>query len=165
MTAGVHAEAPAAFHLLAKPTGAICNLDCKYCFFLSKEMLYPGSRFRVADALLETDLRQLLESHRAPEVSLAWQGGDPTLMGLDVFKRSVTARSRAGAPRGPGRTIVAFADAVVPEGTLPFSLLSWRNRGHSYLSSGLMYLNATAATAPPASSPTMWIQMLVGGTR
>ena len=54
-------EAKADFHLLAKPTGAICNLDCKYCFFLSKEMLYPGSRFRMADDLLETYIRQLLE--------------------------------------------------------------------------------------------------------
>jgi len=42
-------NAPPAFHLLAKPTGAVCNLDCKYCFFLSKEMLYPGSCFRMAD--------------------------------------------------------------------------------------------------------------------
>jgi uncharacterized protein len=42
------------FHLLAKPTGAVCNLDCTYCFFLSKEMLYPGSRFRMAGQLLET---------------------------------------------------------------------------------------------------------------
>src|SRR2546421_7483681 len=48
-----HEGAPPAFHLLAKPTGAICNLDCTYCFFLSKEMLYPGSRFRMADNLLE----------------------------------------------------------------------------------------------------------------
>ncbi len=46
-------NAPPAFHLLAKPTGATCNLDCSYCFFLSKEMLYPGSRFRMADELLE----------------------------------------------------------------------------------------------------------------
>ena len=45
---------PQHFHLLAKPTGAVCNLDCTYCFFLSKEMLYPGSRFRMADELLET---------------------------------------------------------------------------------------------------------------
>jgi uncharacterized protein len=35
-----------AFHIMTKPTGAICNLDCKYCYFLSKEMMYPGSRFR-----------------------------------------------------------------------------------------------------------------------
>ena len=55
--------APAAFHLLAKPTGAVCNLDCSYCFFLSKEMLYPGSRFRMADELLEEYVRQLIEAH------------------------------------------------------------------------------------------------------
>jgi uncharacterized protein len=42
--------APPAFHLLAKPTGAQCNLDCDYCFFLSKEMLYPDSRFRMSEA-------------------------------------------------------------------------------------------------------------------
>lgn len=82
-------NAPYSFHILAKPTGAICNLDCKYCFFLSKELLYPGSRFRMADDLLEKYIHQLLESHRTPEVTIAWQGGEPTLMGLDFFKRSV----------------------------------------------------------------------------
>lgn len=82
-------NAPPAFHILAKPTGAICNLDCKYCFFLSKEMLYPGSRFRMADDLLETYLQQLLESHQEQEVTVAWQGGEPTLMGLEFFQRSV----------------------------------------------------------------------------
>jgi len=84
-------NAPPAFHLLAKPTGAVCNLDCSYCFFLSKEMLYPGSRFRMADELLELYIVQLLESHQTPgiEVTIAWQGGEPTLMGLDFFRRSV----------------------------------------------------------------------------
>src|SRR5436190_14074851 len=73
--------APPAFHLLAKPTGAVCNLDCSYCFFLSKEMLYPGSRFRMADELLETYVRQLVEAQvGAPVVEVAWQGGEPTLM-------------------------------------------------------------------------------------
>ena len=82
--------APAAFHLLAKPTGAVCNLDCAYCFFLSKEMLYPGSRFRMADDMLETYVRQLVEAHAgAPVVEVAWQGGEPTLMGLPFFRRSV----------------------------------------------------------------------------
>jgi uncharacterized protein len=89
MTITFPENAPPAFHLLAKPTGAVCNLDCKYCFFLSKEMLYPGSRFRMADEMLDTYIRQLLESHQVPEVNVAWQGGEPTLMGLDFFKRSV----------------------------------------------------------------------------
>jgi uncharacterized protein len=89
MSITLPANAPPAFHLLVKPTGAVCNLDCKYCFFLSKEMLYPGSRFRMADDLLEIYIKQLLESHRVPEVNVAWQGGEPTLMGLDFFKRSI----------------------------------------------------------------------------
>jgi uncharacterized protein len=83
------AGGPPAFHLLAKPTGATCNLDCAYCFFLSKEMLYPGSRFRMADDLLETYIRQLIDAHRVPEVTIAWQGGEPTMMGVDFFRRSV----------------------------------------------------------------------------
>ena len=97
----VGVRAPPAFHLLAKPTGAVCNLDCSYCFFLSKEMLYPGSRFRMADELLETYIRQVIEAHaRVPEVVIAWQGGEPTLMGVEFFRRSVELANRY---LGPGR--------------------------------------------------------------
>jgi len=91
--------APLAFHVMAKPAGAICNLDCEYCFFLSKEMLYPGSRFRMAAGLQETYIRQLLEAHaRAPEVVVAWQGGEPTMMGLDFFRRSVELQRQYARP-------------------------------------------------------------------
>ena len=84
---------------MAKPTGAICNLDCEYCFFLSKEMLYPGSRFRMAEELQETYIRQLLEAHqRAPEVVVAWQGGEPTIMGLDFFRRSIELQREYAKP-------------------------------------------------------------------
>ena len=82
-------SAPPRFHLLAKPSGSTCNLDCTYCFFLSKEALYPNEASRMSEATLETYVRQLLESHRTPEVTVAWQGGEPTLMGLDFFRRSV----------------------------------------------------------------------------
>ena len=93
------AAGPRAFHLLAKPTGAVCNLDCDYCFFLSKEMLYPGSRFRMADELLETYIRQLIEAHaRVPVVQVAWQGGEPTLMGLEFFRRSMELVDQLPAP-------------------------------------------------------------------
>jgi uncharacterized protein len=87
------------FHLLAKPTGAVCNLDCAYCFFLSKEMLYPGSRFRMADEMLERYVTQLVEAHAGlPEVMVAWQGGEPTLMGVEFFRRSVELVDAALAP-------------------------------------------------------------------
>jgi uncharacterized protein len=81
--------APPAFHLLAKPTGATCNIDCTYCFFLSKEALYPNEKTRMSEATLDAYIRQLLESHRTPQVTVAWQGGEPTLMTLDFFKHSV----------------------------------------------------------------------------
>ena len=108
---------PAAFHLLAKPTGAVCNLDCAYCFFLSKEMLYPGSRFRMADELLETYLRQLIEAHaRSSEVTVAWQGGEPTLMGLDFFRRSVELTERyLGRDQHAQYTIQTNGTLIDPE--------------------------------------------------
>jgi uncharacterized protein len=87
------------FHILSKPTGAICNLGCKYCFFPSKEALYPGSMFRMDDATLERYIRQLFESSPAPEVNVAWQGGEPTLMGLDFFRRSVELAEKYKKPR------------------------------------------------------------------
>lgn len=86
----VKIDSPSAFHLMVKPTGAICNLDCQYCFYLAKEMLYPYSRFRMAENLLELYVRQLLESHsHTSEVIFCWQGGEPTLMGLDFFRLAV----------------------------------------------------------------------------
>ena len=69
------------------------------CFFLSKEMLYPGSRFRMAQELQDAHLRQLLEAHAgAPEVVVAWQGGEQTLMGLDFFRRSIDLQRRYARP-------------------------------------------------------------------
>jgi uncharacterized protein len=81
--------APDDFHVMAKPTGAICNLDCEYCFFLSKEALYPGSPFRMADDVLEAYIHQVIESQNAPQVTVAWQGGEPTLMGLEFFENAI----------------------------------------------------------------------------
>ncbi len=91
-------DAPPAYHVLAKPTGALCNLDCQYCYFLSKAALYPGSRFHMSDALLETYIRQLIASHRTPEVTIAWQGGEPTLMGLDFYRRAGELEKRYQKP-------------------------------------------------------------------
>ena len=92
------AAGPPRFHLLAKPSGSTCNIDCKYCFFLSKEALYPNEKHRMSEATLETYIRQLLESHRLPEVTIAWQGGEPTLMGLEFFRKAVEIAERHRRP-------------------------------------------------------------------
>jgi len=106
------ASAPPAFHLLAKPTGAVCNLDCAYCFFLDKEAFYPGSQFRMSEPVLEQYIRQLIESHRTDSVNIAWQGGEPTLMGLDFFRRSMELVEKY---RRPGMT---FLHTMQTNGTL-----------------------------------------------
>ena len=95
-------NAPPAFHLLAKPSGSTCNIDCKYCFFLSKEALYPNDKSRMSAETLETYIRQLLESHRAPVVTVAWQGGEPTLMKVDFFRHSIELVEKY---RKPGQTV------------------------------------------------------------
>ncbi|MBN1323939.1 MAG: anaerobic sulfatase maturase [Methanotrichaceae archaeon] len=87
------------FHLLAKPTGALCNLGCKYCFFLSKKDLYPKSTFHMSDALLESYIRQYIGAQKVPLATIAWQGGEPTLMGLDFFRKAMTVIQRYRRPR------------------------------------------------------------------
>ena len=104
--------APAAFHVMLKPRGAICNLDCTYCYFLSKEKLYPQSDFRMPLALLEDYTRQYIEAQRVSEITFAWQGGEPTLMGLDYFKQAVAYQQKY---RKPGMRI---RNALQTNGTL-----------------------------------------------
>ncbi|MBN1510086.1 MAG: anaerobic sulfatase maturase [Sedimentisphaerales bacterium] len=86
------------FHVMAKPTGSRCNLACDYCFFLKKEHLYPGSEFRMSDEVMESYIRQTFEAHQAPEATIAWQGGEPTLMGLDFFRRAMAAERKYVRP-------------------------------------------------------------------
>ncbi len=88
-----------AFHVMTKPTGAICNLDCEYCFFLAKEELYPGSSFRMDEAVHAAYVEQLLAAHKdAPEVVVAFQGGEPTMMGLDFFRRTLELEQKFAQP-------------------------------------------------------------------
>jgi uncharacterized protein len=92
-----------AFHLMVKPAGAICNLDCAYCYFLSKELLFPGSRFRMARETLERSIEQYLAAQPPGDVTFAWQGGEPTLLGLPFFELAVELQRQH---RPPGRRIV-----------------------------------------------------------
>ena len=87
------------FHLLAKPAGAACNLGCQYCFFLSKQQLYPGQTHLMDEATLATYIRQLMDASPGPQVDVAWQGGEPLLRGLDFYKRSVQQANFYRKPR------------------------------------------------------------------
>jgi uncharacterized protein len=80
---------------MAKPTGAQCNLDCAYCFFLKKAALYPEGSFRMSDAVMDRYVRQTV---RSAQPAIAWQGGEPTLMGLDFFRRVMAAEQKHMQP-------------------------------------------------------------------
>jgi uncharacterized protein len=89
------ADAGRGFHLLTKPVGPICNLDCKYCFYLEKEKLYPGeNQWRMSDEILEEYVRQYIRSQPSPEIHFAWQGGEPTLLGVDFFRKAVALQNK-----------------------------------------------------------------------
>ena len=107
-----NAKLPPRIHVLAKPTGATCNLNCSYCFFLNKELLYPGSHFRMSDEVLEQYIRQLIESHRTDKVTVAWQGGEPTLMGLDFYRRAIGFQKQYQRPG------MSFENTMQTNGTL-----------------------------------------------
>jgi serine-type anaerobic sulfatase-maturating enzyme len=86
-------------HVMVKPTGALCNLDCTYCYYLSKEQLLgtPAS-WRISDETLQTFIRQYFEGHNHKEVVFSWQGGEPTLLGIDFFRRVVELQKKHGSP-------------------------------------------------------------------
>jgi uncharacterized protein len=77
-------------HVMVKPTGSLCNLDCTYCYYLSKqELLGRPAQWRISDEVLETFIRQYFESQNDKEVVFSWQGGEPTLLGLEFFRKVV----------------------------------------------------------------------------
>ena len=83
------------FHVIAKPVGPICNLNCHYCFYLEKEKLYPGtSQWRMSENVLEEYVRQYIIAQEVPEVNFTWQGGEPTLLGLEFFERVVDLQQK-----------------------------------------------------------------------
>jgi uncharacterized protein len=93
---------PVTFHVMVKPRGATCNLACEYCFFLTKQNLFPGSDFRMSDEILESYTRQYIEAQSGNEVTFAWQGGEPTLMGVDFYRKAVSLQQEY---RRPGMSI------------------------------------------------------------
>ena len=85
---------------MAKPVGPLCNLDCQYCFYLEKETLFPqGENFQMPDEVLENYVRKYIQSQHTPEIHFAWQGGEPTLRGLNFFRKAVALQRRYAGGR------------------------------------------------------------------
>ncbi len=100
------------FHVMAKAIGPICNLDCKYCFYLEKEQFYPeNEKWKMSDERLEVFVRDYIAAQPEPEVTFAFQGGEPTLLGIDYFRKVVALQKQYAR----GKTI---ANAFQTNGTL-----------------------------------------------
>src|SRR5512136_93906 len=77
-------------HVVAKPIGPLCNLNCEYCFYLEKQALFgAGEKYRMSDKVLSAFITSYITSQPTPIVEFVWQGGEPTLLGIDFFKRVV----------------------------------------------------------------------------
>lgn len=101
------------FHAMVKPVGAMCNLDCTYCYYLHKEPLLGQPRQpRMDEDMLERHIRQYIEAQTGEEVVFTWQGGEPTILGLDYFRKIVELQARH---RKPGQRI---ANDLQTNGTL-----------------------------------------------
>jgi uncharacterized protein len=77
-------------HVVAKPIGPACNLNCEYCFYLEKQALFPaGEQYRMPDRVLNAFIAAYISSQPTPVVEFVWQGGEPTLLGIDFFRRVI----------------------------------------------------------------------------
>ncbi len=89
------AKASREFQVFAKPIGSICNLDCHYCYYLNKEHLYPkGESFRMSDEILEEYIAQHINASPDSEIRFSWHGGEPTVLGLDYFRKIVALQRK-----------------------------------------------------------------------
>jgi uncharacterized protein len=97
--ASVVARGQKQFHVMAKPIGSTCNLDCTYCYYLSKENLAKGpGAARMSDETLELFIKQYIDSVTGKEVIFSWQGGEPSLLGLDFFRKVIVFQKKHAKP-------------------------------------------------------------------
>lgn len=87
------------YHAMVKPTGPICNLQCTYCYYLhKKELLNTTNKFLISDEILETHIRQYIEGQDRNEVVFSWQGGEPTLLGIEFFQKVIELEQKYKKP-------------------------------------------------------------------
>jgi uncharacterized protein len=78
------------FHMMAKPIGPVCNLNCTYCYYLSKkDLLAEQEQWRMSDAILEKYIRLYIAGQSVQQINFSWQGGEPTLLGIEFFEKIV----------------------------------------------------------------------------
>ncbi len=106
-------KASRGFQVFVKPTGSLCNLGCKYCYYLEKEHLYrEDESFQMPLDTMESYIVQHIAASPDNVITFSWHGGEPTLLGLEYFRRIVEIQRRH---KPPNKTII---NGVQTNGTL-----------------------------------------------
>ena len=102
------------FQVFAKPVGSICNLGCHYCYYIEKEQLYPkGKSFRMPEDILEQYIVQHLEAFPGPTINFSWHGGEPTVLGVDYYRKVVALQRKHQSP-GQHLSLIHISEPTRP---------------------------------------------------
>ena len=101
----VRITGPAAFNIMLKPAGSLCNLDCQYCYYLDKTEIYGGREPRMTGEMLETVIREYIAANDVPEVTFNWHGGEPLILGLDFYRKAIELEKKYAGDKTVHNTI------------------------------------------------------------
>ena len=111
----VRITGPAAFNIMLKPAGSLCNLDCAYCYYLDKSEIYGGREPRMTLEMLETVIREYIAANDVPEVTFNWHGGEPLVLGLDFYRRAVDLVRKYAGGKTVHHTLQTNGTLLTPE--------------------------------------------------
>ena len=106
---------PAAFNIMLKPAGSLCNLDCRYCYYLDKASLYGGREPIMSEELLEKVISDYIGSCDVPEVTFNWHGGEPLLAGIDFYRKAIALERKYADGKVVHNTLQTNGTLVTPE--------------------------------------------------
>ena len=106
---------PLAFNLMIKPGGSLCNLDCRYCYYLDKSGLYGGREPRMTEDMLEKLIKNYLGSCDVPEVTFNWHGGEPLIMGLDFYRKAIEFEKKYAEDKIVHNTLQTNGTLLTPQ--------------------------------------------------
>ena len=111
----VRITGPAAFNIMLKPAGSLCNLECAYCYYLDKADIYGGREPRMDLEMLETVIREYIAANDVPEVTFNWHGGEPLVLGLDFYRHAMDLERKYADGKTVFNTLQTNGTLLTPE--------------------------------------------------
>ena len=111
----VRITGPAAFNIMLKPAGSLCNLGCAYCYYLDKADIYGGHEPRMSEEMLETVIREYIAANDVPEVTFNWHGGEPLVLGLDFYRKAMELERKYADGKTVFNTLQTNGTLLTPE--------------------------------------------------